>query len=110
MIHSSSRSRIRSSTSLFPQADSRPEGKVAASGLRRDKARCLVDLVDEILAETALHLLVDRHQLGDPCLPLRIVESMELDLSRSLDLLQRISVVLFRRRVEEVRRFLDGPR
>src|SRR6516162_7233684 len=102
MIHSSSRSRMRSSTRLILVIPPRAGEKLregAVTGIKksplarrrrclrlwRDEARGLVDLVDEILAEAALHLLVHRHQLGHPGLLLLVGEIVELDLAGGLD-------------------------
>src|SRR5215471_21345842 len=90
MIHSSSRSRMRSSTT----------GNRSAR--RRREARCLVDLFDKVLAEAALHLGVNRHQLGDPGLTLIRGEHVELQFAGRLDLLQRVGVVLGGGLVEEI--------
>src|SRR5215472_5190642 len=116
MIHSSSRSRMRSSTGQpyrLPRVRGRvregvnitvrtgggkcPSSALPASGeavalprsgLRHHEAGGLIDLVDEILAEAAPHFLVDRHQLGDPGLLPLIGEVVNLDPAGGLDLLE----------------------
>ena len=53
--------------------------------LRRDKTRCFVDLGDEVFAEAALHILVNRHQLRDPGLLLGVGQDMDLHLAGGPD-------------------------
>src|ERR1700759_2761729 len=111
MLPASSRSRMRSSTwsTMFPSAQNPdPRASPCRRGaprslrLRRGKAGGLVDLIDEVLAKPALHLLVHRHQLGDPRLLFGVGEIMDLDLAGGFDLLERLLVVLRRGLVEIV--------
>src|SRR3984893_19410856 len=92
-----------------PRKRGEDSDSLTRSGLRGREARGLVDLVDEVLAEAALHFLVDRHQLGDPGLLLLVGEDMDLELAGGLDLLERVDVVLCGSLVEEVGRFLYRP-
>src|SRR5438128_1968572 len=108
MSHSSSRSRkrLRIAPSLFSSnlGDVVSEGGIDDTGfhpppsaparedamrtigaqtlrLRRREARCLVDPLDEILAEAALHLGMHRHQFADPGLLLGLGEDVNFGLA-----------------------------
>src|SRR5208282_1876851 len=105
IIHSSSRSRIRLSTASAPYANATDE---SGSGLWRCEPRGFVNSLDEILAETGLHFRMNRHQFGDPGLPLRFGQHVHLGLARGLDLVHRVGVILLGRRVEEFGRLLHG--
>src|ERR1700728_3354409 len=120
MIHSSSRSRIVLRTEpsplspdlccVWPTAPDRPANAKNLSArylrLRRREARGFVDALDEVLAEAALHLGVDRHQLGNPGLLLGVAEDVDLGLARRPDLFDGIGIVPRRGVVEERACFL----
>src|SRR5277367_3460590 len=109
MTHSSNRLRKRSSTGVPANwAPAYYRRNPAASGLRRNEARRLVDPFDKVLAEPALHLFVYRHQLGDPGLLLLVGEDMHVNLAGRLDLVEGVGIVLCRGIFEERRRFLYG--
>src|SRR2546425_2783702 len=60
--------------------------------LIRIKTRLLVDRLDEVLADPALHLAMDRHQRPLPLDALLRRKSDDLRLAAALDRLQRIDI------------------
>src|SRR5579863_5451710 len=88
-----------------PPAARWPAGGPDGAGASALEAGGRVQLVDDLLADPALGLLVDRQQFVDPGFALRVGQVMQRSLAGSLDFGQRVVVLFLGDRVGVIGRF-----